>query len=261
MMTPEIDDSQLSAFFDGELELSRQLDMERRLSHDAELTTRVAHLRALRQALIGHADYHLAPAELRARLPVLGAAAARSGLHRSGLIATVQRWFAWRPLLSSFGALALLAIALNMTSMQSGQQERLVQEVIASHVRASLTQHMVDVASSDHHLVKPWLSSRLDFSPTIPELNIAGLTFLGGRVDYLDKRPVAVLLYRQGQHVVSSFVWPSSGADSSAIVSAQRGFQIAHWTHDSMDHWVISDLNRQEFMTFIRGLEWVDRKR
>ncbi len=163
--------------------------------------------------------------------------------------------------MTSLGAAALLAVALNQTLLQPGQDERLGQEVMTSHVRAMLTQHMVDVASSDRHTVKPWLSSRLDFSPSVPELNIPGSEFLGARVDYLDGRPVAALVYRQGEHLVNSFVWPGTRADSRVIFLAQRGFQIAHWTRGSMNHWVISDVNREEFNAIVKGLESVDGPR
>lgn len=263
-MTPELDARQLNAFVDDALDLNSQLEIEARLVHDAGLRAQVEGLRSLRQAVIRHADYHAAPATLRARIEALGSAPvpvpasvpgpvpAAPGL--AGLPFALQRWFAWRPLVASFGAVALLAVALNFALLQSGRDDRLGQEVIAGHVRATLTQHLVDVASSDHHTVKPWLSSRLDFSPPVPELGLPGAVFLGGRVDYLDGRPVAALVYQQGNHVVNSFVWPDTGADSRAAVSAQRGFQMAHWRRGNMNHWVISDVNREAFMTIVQRL-------
>lgn len=260
-MTPEPDARQLNAFIDGELDLAGQLAMESRLAQDAGLRAQVESLHSLRRAVTGHADYHVAPAALRGRIQALGASSQLAAPRHSGGKAALQRWFAWRPLLSSLGAVALLAIVFNLTLLQPGRDGRLEQEVIASHVRATLTQHLVDVASSDHHTVKPWLSSRLDFSPPVPELGIPGSTFLGGRVDYLDGRPVAALVYRQGEHVVNSFVWPGAGADSGISVSTQRGFQIAHWTRDGMKHWVISDVNRDEFMAIVRELALSDVRR
>lgn len=260
MMPAELDARQLNAFIDGELDLGSQLELERRLGHDAGLAAQVQQLRSLRQSVIRQADYHTAPASLRARLHELAAQPAPLATRASDVKAIARRWFAWRPLVSSFCALGALALVLNVTLMQAEQEERLGQEIIVSHARATLTQHLVDVASSDHHTVKPWLSSKLDFSPPVPELNMAGLTFLGGRLDYLDYHPVAVLMYRQGAHVISAFVWPAAGADRPATFSAQRGFQMAHWRRDGMVHWVISDLNRQEFSAIAHGLELGDGK-
>ncbi len=261
-MTPELDPRQLNAFIDGELDLNSQLEIEARLAHDAGLRAQVQALRGLRQVVMRHADYHAAPAALRARIEALGARPASTPApappRRSAWPAAVQRWFAWRPLVASVSVVALLAIALNLALLQSGRDERLGQEVIASHVRATLTQHLVDVASSDHHTVKPWLSAKLDFSPPVPELNLPGSVFLGGRVDYLDGRPVAALVYRQGEHVVNSFVWPTTQADSRVTVSAQRGFQLAHWSRGGMTHWVVSDVNKDEFTTVVHAIDLAD---
>jgi len=248
---------------DGELDLHSQLEIETRLVQDAGLRDQVGALRGLRQAVISHADYHDAPAALRARVQALAARPAPAPTpapkvpHGSGWPSAVQRWFAWRPLVASFGVLAVLTVALNLALLQSGRDEALGQEVIASQVRATLTQRLVDVASSDHHTVKPWLSARLDFSPPVPELNIPGSVFLGGRVDYLDGRPVAVLVYRQGAHVVNSFVWPGAG-DSRIAFESQRGFHLAHWSRGGMTHWVISDVSPDEFATVVHAIDRAD---
>ena len=59
----------------------------------------------------------------------------------------------------------------------------------------------------------PFLSSRLDFSPPVGDLGVAGSSLVGGRIDYVDGRAVAALVYRVGDHVVDSFVWPTSKGD------------------------------------------------
>jgi RNA polymerase sigma factor (sigma-70 family) len=141
------------------------------------------------------------------------------------------------------------------------QRDRLLDDVVASHVRSTLGQHRVDVASSDHHTVKPWLSARLDFSPPVHELALPGSVLLGGRVDYLDGRPVAALVYRQGARIVNTFVWPGKrgeGRDGKAQFGSERGFQTAHWSQGGMTHWVISDVNRDEFRAVVRAVQLAD---
>jgi anti-sigma factor RsiW len=150
--------------------------------------------------------------------------------------------------------MAVLTIAVNLAWLHAAQDGRLLDDVVASHVRSTLGQHLVDVESSDHHTVKPWLSSKLDFSPPVAELGIPGSALLGGRVDYLDGHPVAALVYRQGQHVVNAFVWPTSGKDSEPRFAVERGFQTAHWSSAGMTHWVISDVNPQEFQSVVGAL-------
>jgi anti-sigma factor RsiW len=128
--------------------------------------------------------------------------------------------------------------------------------VVASHVRSTLGQQLVDVESSDHHTVKPFLSSRLGLSPPVDELRAAGSVFLGGRVDYLgDGRPVAALAYRQGELVANSFVWPSTAADSKPDLSSDRGYLTAHWSQGGMNHCVISDVNRDEFQRVVKAVQ------
>ena len=256
MNTP-IESRQINAFVDGELDLASQLEMEERLRRDGALREQVDGLRQLRETIREGADYHASPAALRKRMassvapqrpPARPPAAA-------AVAAAVQRWFGWRPMATSFALVAVLAVTLNLAWLPSSRDGRLLDDVVASHVRSTLGQHLVDVASSDHHTVKPWLSSKLDFSPPVTELQIPGSVFLGGRVDYLDGRPVAALVYRQGEHVVSSFVWPGAAKDSKAEFSEERGFQTAHWSHGGMTHWVISDVSRSEFKTVIGAIQ------
>ena len=252
---------QINAFVDGELDLAGELAMEERMRGDAELRAQVEALRQLRTAIREGADYHAAPAALRQGLAgLLPQAPSPAPVRPSALAATVGRWFAWRPLAASFALVATLAVALNLAFLRPSQDDRLLDEVVASHVRSTLGQHLVDIASSEHHTVKPFLSSKLDFSPPANELAIPGSVFLGGRVDYLDGHPVAALVYRQGEHVVNSFVWPGPAGDSKPSFSSTRGYQTAHWSESGMNHWVISDVNREEFKAVVGAIQVADRE-
>jgi anti-sigma factor RsiW len=246
-MKPQIETQRINAFVDGELDLVGQLEMEERLQHEAELCTRVDELLQLRAAVREGAEHHAAPAALRKRMAAMLAPQPAARRRPADMAVALQRWLGWRPMATSFGLVATLAVALNVVGMRSAQDDRLMDDVVASHVRSTLGQHLVDIASSEHHVVKPWLSSKLDFSPPVNELQVPGSVFLGGRVDYLDGHPVAALVYRQGEHVVNSFVWPNTGKDTKPDFSSQRGFQMAHWSQAGMAHWVISDVNREEF--------------
>lgn len=260
-MRSEIEAHTLNAFVDGELDVLSLREIEERMKHDEGLRAQVEGLRQLRENLRELADYHVAPRAFRQRVEALAASPATLPTRLSVGKGTVQYWLNWRPMVVSFAVLALVALTLNLTRWRSGYDDWLGQEVIASHVRSTLGQRLVDVASSDHHTVKPWLSSKLDFSPPVQESLLPGSVLLGGRVDYLDGRPVAALVYRQGEHVVSSFLWPTNATDGGAVFSAARGFQIAHWTRTGINHWVISDVNREEFVAIVRALESVGSER
>jgi anti-sigma factor RsiW len=261
-MTNQRDTQMIDAFVDGELDLAGQLEIEERMRLDPATVQTVQGLRQLRETIREKADYHPVPAALRERISAgLGAAPTATRRPRASVVSALQRWLAWRPMAGSFALAAAAVVALNLAWLHGAQDERVLDDVVASHVRATLGQHLVDVASSDHHTVKPWLSSKLDFSPPVSELQLPGSVFLGGRVDYLDGRPVAALVYRQGPHVVSSFVWPATGKDSKPEFSETRGFQTAHWTHGAMQHWVISDVNRGEFDAVVQAIRAAETSR
>jgi anti-sigma factor RsiW len=270
MNTPTYDPRQLNAFVDGELDLAAQLELEARLADDAALRAQVERLRSLREAVRGRADYHAAPEVLRQRIAALVAAesaanapaasSARPAASEpaSGIKAVLERWFAWRPLVPALGLAVAAVFVTNMVLLPARQDERIEQEVIASHVRATLAQRLIDVESSDHHTVKPWLSSRLDFSPPVYEPAERDSALLGGRVDYVDGRAVAALVYRHKGHVVESYVWPASQTQAPVKLAEERGFHLAHWARGGMAHWVISDLNPQEFSQLVGQLSASD---
>lgn len=262
---------QIHAFVDGKLDLSDQLDMEARLLVDIDLQRRVEEARQLRKAIRENADYHAAPEALRARMAALmsGSSPQQQPAARpidrapkagtpAGFAATLRTWLSWRPLAASLSFAAIAAVAVNLLWLQSSKEEQLSDDVVASHVRSTIGPHLVDVSSSDHHTVKPFLSSKLGFSPPVDALALPGSTFLGGRIDYLEERPVAALVYKQGEHIVNSFVWPGKGSDSAPSYSVVRGFRTAHWRFNGMTHWVISDVNAQEFDAVVKAVRQLD---
>ncbi|MBA2962152.1 anti-sigma factor family protein [Ramlibacter pinisoli] len=240
----------LNAFVDGELELERQLALER--DTDAVERAAVERLRALRTTVREHASYHAAPPELRDHVQAL----LRAEVRPSPALPR-RRWaIAWPSFVAGAAALALVLASVQWLLLPQQDVGRIQGEVLASHARAIMSGRLVDVASSDHHTVKPWLSGRLDFSPPVsPPL---GSELLGARVDFVDGRPVAVLVLRHAGHVAESYAWPVAGADEGVVLAQQRGFQLAGWTAHGMRRWLVSDLNPQEFAALVRDLRAQD---
>jgi anti-sigma factor RsiW len=261
-MNLQNDTLRINAFVDGELDLAAQLEVETQLRADPALRRQVDEVRQLQAAVRERGDYHAAPAALRARMATLMVPpkeeAVRRPAPKASLADVLRHWLSWRPLAASLSFVVVCAVAINVVWLQASRDEQLSDDVVASHVRSTLGQHLVDVSSSDHHTVKPFLSARLGFSPPVDELQVPGSVFLGGRVDYLEGRPVAALVYKQGEHVVNSFIWPAAGRDSTPSFSEDRGFRTAHWLHKGMKHWVISDVNQQEFDGLVKAIRQVD---
>lgn len=250
--------SRLHAYLDQELDLPASVALERHLASCADCSALYARQSALKQAVRRHAEYHAAPAGLADRIRARvgrGAAAAAPAAAPAAVFAPragAARFGRW---LRFGAALAATAVVSWMAGSQYGAPgggEMLAEQVIASHARAVLTERLVDVASSDQHTVKPWLSSKLDFSPPVSDLADAGFPLLGGRLDYLDSRPVAALVYRHRQHVINLFIWPESKPAPvlSGHSASRHGYHVVSWREDGMAFWAISDLNPAEMKTF-----------
>jgi anti-sigma factor RsiW len=239
-MRADHDARELHAYVDGEMELGAQLAFEERLAADAQLRDQVARLRQLSDAVRQNAQYHAAPADLLR-------------LVRAPVASPRARWSRWRPLVPVLAFAALAAVVVDVGLLHGHDVQRERDELVASHVRAALTQRPIDVASSDQHTVKPWFASQLDFSPPVRVPPLAGVELLGGRVDYIAGRKVAVLVYREGKHTADHFVWPTGQSDSAPTFAMERGFRIAQWSAAGMAHRLVSDLNEEEFAQLVRA--------
>ena len=126
-------------------------------------------------------------------------------------------------------------------------------EAVATHVRATLNNHLIEVASSDQHTVKPWLSARLDYSPPVQDLASEGFALTGGRLDMLNKQRVATLVYRHRLHTIDVFVRPES-APAPSTLRTVRGFNVVHATGSGMDWLAVSDVSADVLTEFVQRL-------
>ena len=99
----------------------------------------------------------------------------------------------------------------------------------------------------------PWLSSRLPYSPPVADLAAEGFPLAGGRVDYVNERPVAVLVYKRRKHTIEAFVWPQGGT-TPARTAARDGLNIESFPSGGMTWWLVSDLSRDDLAELARLL-------
>jgi anti-sigma factor RsiW len=160
-------------------------------------------------------------------------------------------WWQWATMGAVFASGALFAWTLSLLLATQGQVVRLSDDVVADHVRSLMVAHLTDVPSSDQHTVKPWFSGKLDYTPPVHDLAHAGFPLVGGRLDYLDGRSVAALVYRRRLHTINLFVWPCDDTTASGVRRlARRGYNIVNWCDGGMQFWAVSDLNAGEMETF-----------
>jgi anti-sigma factor RsiW len=203
--------------------------------------------RLAREALApGQVERFCAPPTLAARV-----GAALDGADRAAPL--VERRTAWRrlaALAAAFlvGAVLAAGYATRLTRPEPG--DRLAEQAVSGHIGAQLAGRAVQIASSDQHTVKPWFAGRLDLSPPVRDLAGEGFPLVGARLDYLARRPAAVLVYRHRLHGIDLFVQPASGLGPPAGARSDRGYNVLSWSSGGFDFLAVSDLNTADLGRF-----------
>jgi len=162
----------------------------------------------------------------------------------------------WLALAAAIIFAAIIALTLVPRLQRPGVDQFLATQLIAGHVRSLMANHLTDVASSDQHTVKPWLDAKLDFAPPVVDLSQQGFPLIGGRLDYLDNRPVAALVYQRRKHFINLFVWPGeAGATRPTMAMSHEGYQLLHWVNSDFNYWAVSDVNANDLQTFKQQFE------
>lgn len=201
--------------------------------------------------LKAQAERHAAPPALRERIVT----SIRQADVQPPREPKTRAWQQWLNMGAAFAMGVIASITAAYFFAAATAQERLAQEVVASHVRSLMATHLADVASSDQHTVKPWFTGKLDFSPPVHDLAAEGFPLVGGRLDYIGGRPAAALVYRHRQHTINVFVWPRDGrAPAPPAAFVARGFNVTGWKGEAMQFWLVSDLNAGELRQFAERL-------
>jgi anti-sigma factor RsiW len=244
----------LDAYVDGELDASGSLQMEEHLRTCDSCSQSLARLESLRTVIAETSPRYRAPEGLRRRIQAeLRDSVRAAGPRKRGFD---WRWWAdWRWAAIAAGLLVSVLVLWQLQLRRGGgQQELIAKEIVSSHVRSLMANHLVDEPSSDQHNVKPWFAGKLDFSPDVKNLDAQGFMLVGGRLDYLEGRPVAAIVYRRRQHTINLFVWPLSPNDSERFSARTvNGFNTVNWRSAGLTYWAISDLNSQELGLFSRS--------
>ena len=234
----------LSGMIDSALGPIARFRVHRHVAGCNACAAKLEELRAMQSAIRTKLPYHRAPPGLAARI---GAALPHEEPPRA-----VRPWFRMPAFsLAGTGLVGALAgVALTVLVM-GGQSDPSI-AVIDSHIRSLQADHLTDVLTSDQHTVKPWLSARLDVSPPVLELKDAGFPLVGGRQDYIDGHPAAVVVYRHAKHVINLFAWASSGPDEGFRDETRQGFNVITWRHGGICYYAVSDVEADQLAQFAK---------
>jgi anti-sigma factor RsiW len=234
----------LQGYVDGQLELRDTLEMEDHLE-TCEICARIYQEQtALHSALATDSFHYRVPAQLSKRIQLSIRQASASPLIPRRI---AQYW----PALAVAVVILIVAL-LSVVRLFStpSPDNQLANEVLSSHLRSLMATHLTDVASSDQHTVKPWFDGKVDFSPTVVDLAAQGFPLIGGRLDYLDNRTVAALVYQRRLHVINLFIWPTGNSDTTLQSQDRQGYHLFYWNQSGMTYWAVSDVTVQDMQAF-----------
>jgi len=233
----------LDAYIDGELAEAERVQLRDHLLDCPDCGPEATARERLRDGIRQVAPIYRAPGALRSQIRFAlrqeAAASAREARPAPG-------WLA-------YAASIFLAVALGSggTLLITGERQEDVvgNELIDSHLRSLLAEHLTDVASSDKHTVKPWFAGRTELSPPGVDLAAQGFPLVGGRLDLIEGKPVPALVYRAGKHVINVFVLPARAGEYAETVT-RRGYTLRHWNEGDLGYWAVADAAPDEFAKF-----------
>ena len=235
----------IDCYADGELDAAGILELEKHLHDCSACALAFRNVQNLKKSLKQDSLFYSAPAELRQTL--------KAALRPPTEFNRPFRTWSWFTAATAGVAVICLALLLSLALTRPSPQQQLAQDIVSSHIRSLMANHEMDVASSDQHTVKPWFDGKLDFSPPVKDLAAQGFPLIGGRLDYVGNRAVAVLVFHRYKHVINLFIWPTKESDSEpAVRTAINGYNLIHWSRGGMTFWAVSDLNERELMEFVR---------
>jgi anti-sigma factor RsiW len=231
----------LHALLDGELDAGHAREVEEHIAGCPRCAAQLAAYREMSKAFAAADLRYTAPPALRRRIEESLPQAAPAPSRRA-----VIRGFALGSAVSALAATGLVAIVL-----RNDDDARLNSEIVSAHLRSLQAGHLTDVLSTDQHTVKPWFNGRLDVAPPVIDLTAQGFTLIGGRLDYVDARPIGAIVYRRRLHIINLFVAQTASTEPRAAkMKTFQGFNIRSWSEHGLNYWAVSDLAADELAEF-----------
>jgi anti-sigma factor RsiW len=244
MMTCDDAGVLLHALLDGELDAGHAREVEAHIAGCPRCAAQLRDYRDMRQAMFGANLSFAVPAALRSRIDaIVPAPPARAPApSRRSLL----QGFAFGTALSAAVAASLLFVVV-----RSDEDQRMLGDVVSAHLRSLQAEHLADVLSTDQHTVKPWFNGKLAVAPPVADLTAQGFTLIGGRLDYIDGKAVAAIVYRRRVHVINLFVAQVSALEPTAARHEMvQGFNVRRWNERGLRFIAISDTNADELADF-----------
>ena len=237
-------------YVDEELAAPVTAMVEAHLKSCADCQLRIVRVRALKASIRQTALRYAAPPLLAARLrrdTKTSLASRFGGLRhlRTG----------WNPVAIAASLLLAIATSVGVTDsyVAPHHEDHVVAEVVASHVRSLMGDHLTDVSFSQQPALRSFFAGKVEVLPPAVEMASAGYTLVGGRLDYVANHRCAALVFRHDKQVINLEMWSRDDGDPDVTESYTRdGYNLVHLTEGNMDYWAISNLSTPELGDFMR---------
>ena len=236
----------LEAYVDGELSAAESAAFDRHAAGCSACQTQIERQLRLRARLRADLARPAAGDALRRRI----LSSLPQDQPKSNVVNLPRRQ--WLAMAAAASVAAILASSTTLYVVHPGSEDEWHQAILTSHLRATLSGHVIDVASSDRHTVKPWFGGKTRVAPIVLNLADAGYPLLGGRLDIPQEDALPVLVYKAGPHLVSVFVRAADGTMQTAIKKI-NGFSILSWSDNGLAYSAVSDADGAELEGFQRA--------
>lgn len=238
-MACEVSQTQLHAYFDGELDALGAASFEKHLESCPECKHHLEAEHSLRNSLQQANLYERAPGSLREKFQPTSRQVAPLPM-RAPAKSVSWSWLA-------VAAALLLALAFGWREYDRmpgpSSTQLIATTLVDAHLRSLQPGHLTDVESTDQHTVKPWFDGRLDFAPPVSDFSADGFPLLGGRLDVVQGRTVAALVYGRRKHIINVFVEKSQPGATWEGSGATQGYQWLAWQKDGFSLFAVSDVS------------------
>ena len=236
-MACERADTLVHGYFDNELDALRAAEFENHLEECSECVAALDALQSLRSTINVAQPYEKMPAAFRKKI--------LADLHvkSPSVIAPSRATTNWGWLAMAAAFLLLIYGGWRVASVNHGDSREtlMASKIVDAHLRSLQPGHLEDVISTDQHTVKPWFDGKIDFAPPVRDFTEQGFPLQGGRLDVVDNRAVAALVYGRRKHVVNVFIWPTSEKDMAPRIGSIQGYQWIDWRKQGMQFYAVSD--------------------
>jgi anti-sigma factor RsiW len=239
-------DSLLQGYFDRELSAASADEFERHLEHCADCASELVELDILSALLKVARLYEVAPPSLKRRI--------RTRLRPVTPTTAMPRQILWHWLAVAAVLLVFVIAGWRLRSAFHADDYRaeLATEMVDAHVHSLQLAHLTEIDSNDGPTVNGWFKGKLSFAFSARDFATDGFALQGGRVDVVDNRSVAVLVYTRTERPISVFIWPTRERGTSPHAGSLKSYQWIDWRKGKLEFCAISEASAADLQQLQR---------